>query len=511
MDITRAFLDSDSSFLTAEHWQNIGVKHHHGVCVPLSALISSHSGGIGEYTDLLEFLNWLSHTGASILQLLPLNDTANDPSPYMGVSGFALHPIYLNITTLEGAEKTPQLQAIVSELRSLNTTKRLLYTRVLELKLTALSLYLDNHLPRIEQSVEYQRFVHEHDDWLEPYAIFKALKHVNADRAWWHWENLEPSKTEIRYWKAIQFLCHRQLKKVKEHAEQLGIQIFGDIPILINKDSADCWHHRDLFDLSKNVGAPPDMYNDQGQDWGFPLYRWENHKKDHYQWWKSRLKAHESFYHLFRLDHLVGFFRLWTLPEKRFIPETAAQWQSLGEEILRAIVPSTTMLPIGEDLGDVPDLVRSSMQKLGIPGIKVLRWERKWKEHGQFRTPTSFSPESISTLSTHDSSMMRAWWEEEPESSKQMATDLGLSWQPILLPETLFSLLELCHRSSSLFHINPLNEYLSLFEELCPPKREDRINTPGTTSENNWTYRYVPLETIYSHKALANRLKMLLL
>jgi 4-alpha-glucanotransferase len=175
------------------------------------------------------------------------------------------------------------------------------------------------------------------------------------------------------------------------------------------------------------------------------------------------------------------------------------------------MINSTRMLPLAEDLGDVPDLVRQSMHALGVPGLKVVRWERRWNTDQSYISPTTYSPESVTTLSTHDSSTIRGWLEEEPLHSQRCAHDLGLVWKPTLSHTLLLQLLQLSHRSGSLFHINLFNEYLSLFPSLSwnDPEKE-RINRPGTVSPSNWTYRTkVSLEKIMSHEHLHATLKAL--
>ena len=294
-------------------------------------------------------------------------------------------------------------------------------------------------------------------------------------------------------------------------ADANGVLLVGDVPILISKDSVDVWSHRSLFVLSKDVGAPPDMYSRSGQRWGFPLYRWSVHRASGFSWWMERLRFQERLFHLYRLDHISGFFRFYAIaPNQKtgaFVPPNPEEWRPLGEELLRMIIRATSMLPLGEDLGVVPDLVRQTMQDFGIPGLKVLRWERRWHTDGSFLPPSTFSPESVTTVSTHDSSTVQGWWAEEPLAAKEAARDWGIPWGPSLLFDTL----SLSHRSGSLFHINPLNEYLSLFPELSWNDPEfERINRPGVASPLNWTYRMkVPLHDITGHQKLLDAMRQL--
>jgi 4-alpha-glucanotransferase len=519
-------METDANFLTKEHWQNVGVRHHHGICLHLGSLRTQQSCGIGEYLDLIPLLEWLSSTGFDLIQLLPLQDTGHDPSPYMAKSAYALHPIYLSLRALPRVHQVPGLASLLDELTVLNTTDRVQYHTVLEKKLSAISLYLDHQLHSIEDDPLYQVFIRKHRDWLLPYALFCTLKDQHHGWAWWDWSidsksfdlsehpqaHLEES---VRRWQAVQFLCFQQLHKVKTVADNLKMLLKGDIPILLNQDSADVWWHPELFTSTRVAGAPPDMYNKEGQYWGFPLFNWNQHIKEHFAWWKGRLRTQSQFYHIFRLDHIVGFYRLWAIPpgkkpkDGEFVPKLQSEWKKLGEDILKALIESTHMLPIGEDLGDIPELTRTSMHDLGIPGLKVLRWERRWKQDQSFIPPTTFSPESLSTLSTHDSSTICSWWKEEPAASKKMAHDYGLAWKPCLSNSLLTQLLRIAHTSGSLFHVNLFQEYLSLFPELSwNDPSFDRINVPGTISDANWTFRFrSSIEEMSNHLPLASMLR----
>jgi 4-alpha-glucanotransferase len=521
----------DDRFMTASHWNRIGIRHHHGICLPIGSLTTASSSGIGEYLDLIPLIKWLPKTGFDLIQILPINDTGDDASPYMALSANALHPIYLSLRSLPGADTLPEFMHAVDALRPFCHTPLVHYHDVLKRKLNALNIYLDHRLTAIEIDPDFHAFVERHRSWLTPYSIFRTLKHAHGGKAWWDWEapfiQKSPSlchsdpiaetalASEILRWRAIQYLCFSQWNQVKAAADAYGVLLTGDVPILINKDSADVWWHPELFSLKKDVGAPPDIYNEEGQHWGFPLFHWGNHRKNHFAWWKERLRVQEELYHLYRLDHLVGFFRLYAIdPHKKasegtFIPKTPSEWKPLGEEILTMMINATSMLPLGEDLGDVPSIVRQSMVDLGVPGLKVLRWERRWHTDQSFLPPKAFSPESVTTVSTHDSSTLRGWWEEDPTASQRLANDYGLDYKEKLSSPLLFKLLHISHHSGSLFHINLFNEYLSLFPELThgDPEKE-RINRPGTISTHNWTYRTkVSLEEILLHEGLQKALK----
>lgn len=495
-------------------WDKIGMKSHHGIALPLFSIRNPQSHGIGEYLDLLPLLNWCKEVGFDCLQLLPLNDSGHDPSPYSAHSAMALHPIYLSVGALPFAnEYADELEAM----KSCNSSKRVRYHKVLAAKEAFLKRYAIRALPEIRQTQGYQTFIKE--EWLDGYARYKVLKELNNELPWWEWKNTPTMLPQeaLDYHKLVQYLCFEQFAKVKQAADHAGVFIKGDIPILINRDSADVWEHQELFDLNFAAGAPPDYYAKEGQYWGFPLYRWDVLEQTGFRWWQKRLAAAQKLYHIYRLDHLVGFFRIWAIPEGKkategfFLPHDQNLWIPQGEKILRMMLQDCSMLPIGEDLGDVPPSVRDTMSHLGICGTKVMRWERHWDGDKNFIKPTDYIPLSMTTLSTHDSEPLEVWWENFAEEAEKFARILDIPYTPLLYPDTRKAILEASHNTTSLFHINLLQEYLDVFDELTwEDPADDRINMPGLVLETNWTYRFLPtLQEIISHPELAMMMKQL--
>jgi 4-alpha-glucanotransferase len=518
------------STVSASGWQRVGVSSHHGINVPLSALHSHNSCGIGEFFDLIPLIDWCHQLKLDFIQLLPLNDSGKDPSPYNAISSCALNPIYLSLHALPDLEDLPQLKKKMKDLHQLTDMQHISYTEVLTHKLSWMHAYFDEVGERLLQSRELQEFIADHP-WVESYCLFKILQE-RLGGSWTTWpEDLRaPSPHELkaliqRYWPEVtfhivaQFLCVKQLQKVKEHAHTQGIFLMGDFPFLISKESADIWQYPDLFDTQFSAGAPPDYYNTEGQNWGLPLWRWDPMRKHHFSWWKQRLKCAEMFFDLFRLDHVLGFFRIWAIPpgklskEGHYIPKDKNQWEAQGKEILSKIASLTHMLPIAEDLGTVPKMVRPCLRELGICGTKVMRWERNWESKDQHFIPLEdYSPVSISCLSTHDSETLTLWWKKFPDEAKAYADFKHWTYSPHLSNQQREEILWDCHHTSSLFHVNLLQEYLALFPELIWPNPEDeRINVPGKILPTNWTYRYKPsVETLVTHKELFSKMQKIL-
>lgn len=511
-----------------KQWEKVGVRHHHGIALPLFSLHTELSCGIGEYTDLPPLIDFCKSVNFDVIQLLPLNDTGPDNSPYNILSAMALHPIYIGLHQLPNIDVVHEWEAKISEMRKLNTTKRVHYSKILHLKKNFLNEYFHHHFPAVSQTVEYQNFVEE-NSWLYPYALFKALKEQQHWKAWQEWPTplKSPSNTyfqtllhefdeRVRFHIFEQYLCFQQMRHAKKIADASGVFLKGDIPILLSRDSADVWAHRNNFLLHLSAGSPPDAYSSVGQYWGFPIYDWHEIEKNGYNFWKTRLKVASQFYHLYRVDHVVGFFRIWAIPldrpplEGSFVPADESMWISHGSKIMEMMLETTTMLPIGEDLGVVPPGVRVALTELGIPGTKMMRWERYWGEGDEkFIPPQDYQPISMTTISTQDSDTLQLWWQHCPKEAKIFAEFKNWSYKPFLLKEQHQEILFDAHHSGSLFHINLFSEYLALFPELTSIHLQDeRINVPGKVLPINWTYRFrLPLEKIHECTPLLDTMK----
>lgn len=442
--------------------------------------------------------------------MLPLNDTGNETSPYSAISANALNPIHLGLAHLPDIAEYPQLQQQIVELQQFNTQQRIDYKNVRRIKEKFLIEYFRSQSCSLRTSNEYQTFKNW-NPWLHGYALFKTLKIQRNWQSWEEWpiplkdpgilnfEDFPQLHEEIELHMFIQFLCFQQMEEVKRYATTHNVFLKGDIPILINRESADVWLNRKLFLMQYTAGAPPDMYSEEGQDWGFPLYDWTALQNEFYQWWIERLHVASKCYHIYRIDHIVGFYRIWGIAKGNksmdgvFLPEDPALWVPQGDAIMRMMLNNCSMLPIGEDLGTIPPEVRLNLKNLGICGTKVMRWERRWLTDKGFINPLDYDPESMSTVSTHDSETLQLWWSNQPEEAQLYAKTVGWTYNPVLTKEQHKSLLKSCHKSNSLFHINLLQEYLALIPGMTwPNPLDERINIPGTVSETNWTYRFKP-------------------
>lgn len=459
----------------------------HGIVVPLSAIRTKNSSGIGEFLDLIPLIDWCHDLGLEVIQLLPLNDSGNDPSPYNLFSSCALNPIYISLHALGFLKSEP------------SDSQRVDYPKVLHEKMAWLEDYFEKTGKKLLDTEEFRQFVLD-NPWLSPYA-----KHKDKERSAFH--------------EFLQFIAYKQLSQAKAYGLSKNVQLMGDIPILVGRDSADVAVYKEFFDLDYAAGSAPDAFNWDGQYWGFPLFKWDKLKQNDYSWWKQRLRYGSNFYDIFRIDHVVGIFRIWGIPfgksskEGHFMPEDDSHWFSDGKERLEMMIQASPMIPIAEDLGTVPPQVRVILSKLGICGTKVMRWERNWETDKSFIPYQNYPQLSLTTVSTHDTETLTLWWRDCTDEAKDYAQFKNWTYTPELSLDHRKTILWESHHTPSLYHINLLQEYLAFFPELIWPKPEDeRINIPKANIPTNWTYRFRPsLEELSAHDKLKSVIKSLIL
>jgi 4-alpha-glucanotransferase len=294
-----------------------------GVAVPVFSLRTRQSCGVGEFADLVSLGRWCARVGLEVMQILPVNDTGLDPSPYSLTSAFALHPIYLRLEAIEGAADFHDQIAAFRTDHAL--TPRLDYPTVLTFKLSVLQAIYRQRQHAIWTDQRLWHWIQE-NPWVRTYAVFCTLQRAYGEQPWHEWpEWQEPTASEIAsffdthtdetyFYAWTQWQLEQQLHAAAVALDGMGMRLKGDLPVLINRHSADVWAQRPYFDLSMAAGAPPDMFSPLGQNWDFPVYAWEAHRQDHFSWWRARLAQAAKFFHAFRIDHVLGFFRIWQIP-----------------------------------------------------------------------------------------------------------------------------------------------------------------------------------------------------
>ncbi len=270
-----------------------------GTAVPVFALRSEDDFGIGDFRDLHAMVDFAAATGQCIIQLLPVNDTTRkgewrDSYPYSPISSFALHPLYIRLQDI-GVKETKSFKAEQAELNSLPEID---YPRVFKAKMSYIRKAFEKRGLTDLKSRAYAAFHKENAYWLDEYCVFCA----------------ERDHDEPEYHAWIQFHLEKQFSEEADYARSKGVSLKGDLPIGVSRDSAEAHFHPELFNLDSSAGAPPDYFSKDGQNWGFPTYNWDEMAKDDYAWWKSRLRKMSRFFDAFRIDHILGFFRIWEIP-----------------------------------------------------------------------------------------------------------------------------------------------------------------------------------------------------
>ena len=305
-----------------------------GIAIPVFSLRTENSFGIGEFSDLALLVDWAKKTGLKMIQLLPINDTTathtwTDSYPYAAISAFALNPIYLNLEKISGENDQKRLHKLSAERLRLNSLSVVDYEAVSKIKREYISVVYKETMGTIFASERFKKYFTQNQHWLIPYAAFCYLRdqYGTVDFSKWpefkRYQEEEINKladensdafTEIGLHYYIQYQLHLQLQEATAYAHANGIILKGDIAIGVYRYGADAWQNPELYHLDFQAGAPPDDFAVTGQNWGFPIYNWQNMRKDGFAWWKQRFEQMHDYFDAFRIDHILGFFRIWAIP-----------------------------------------------------------------------------------------------------------------------------------------------------------------------------------------------------
>ncbi|MEP7309979.1 MAG: 4-alpha-glucanotransferase [Acidobacteriota bacterium] len=484
-----------------------------GLLIPLFACASAESWGIGDIGDLPTIARWLAEAGQRVLQLLPLNEMApGQQSPYSAISAMAIDPIYISLSMVPefvalGGEETlnDEDRVLLAQVRR---APRVDYANVRALKQRACRIaferfYATEWRNDTTRARAFRLFLSEQAWWIEDYAIFRAVHVREGERPWTEWpealQRREPTAIdharrelsgEVLFHQYLQWLAGVQWQQARSTLH--GVQLFGDLPFMVDTDSADVWARQDQFRLDLSLGAPPDAFSATGQDWGMPVYRWNVIALQDFRWLHERARRSADLFNGYRIDHLVGFYRTYGRPrdgaDAFFSPATQREQEALGERVLGLFRAAGAEI-IAEDLGTVPDFVRGSLARQGIPGFRVLRWERYWHAEGQpFRDPADYPAVSVAASGTHDTEPMVTWWEAASDDERRklnaVPTVQRISGGSGILNATSAEvrdvLLETLFASKSDLLLLPVQDVFGW---------PDRINEPATVTDGNWTFR----------------------
>ena len=565
-----------------------------GVAIPVFSLRSEDSFGVGEFKDLKKLVDWAVATGQSIIQLLPINDTTmtrswTDSYPYNANSTFALHPQFIALPEA-GVKVTKEYKALQKEL---NALPQIDYERVNNEKTRLLQEAFRTIGTKVLESDGYKAFFAANEHWLVPYAAFCVLRDLNCTPEFGKWTELsEYSRSGVEAFRQVhgdkmdfycweQYCLDVQLKDAVGYAHSKGVAIKGDLPIGISRTSVDAWQYPALFNLDSQAGAPPDAFSADGQNWGFPTYNWEEMAKDGYAWWKARLGKMSEYFDAFRIDHILGFFRIWEIPlgiksgllghfnpalpyseedlkgrgfdpdSELFVPDPHRKgwyhprissqntvafealdgwmkdayndlyndffyrrhnsfWKETAMKKLPALLDSTKMLACGEDLGMIPACVPEVMDELNILSLEVQRMPKSPEK--TFDEPWTYPYLSVCTTGSHDTSTLRAWWEEDREMTDRFFHEIlccegeaPYYCEPWVCERIIAQHLD----SPSMLCILPLQDWMSVDGEARyqGDPGDERINVPANP-RHYWRWRmHLTLEELLADTALSAKLK----
>lgn len=305
-----------------------------GIAIPVFSLRSKEGLGVGEFSDLKLLADWAVKTGLKLIQILPINDTTAthtwlDSYPYAAISAFALHPVYINLDAIAGKKSKELKDAIKAKRKQLNELAHIDYEAVMQFKAGALKELYDEHGADCRKTAGYQEFFETNQQWLKPYAAFCYLRDTFNSPNPQDWETNSVYKDaeidvffdekaeayqQVNFYCYVQYQLHLQLSDAVAYAHKKGLVMKGDIPIGVYRYGADAWVAPELYKMNVQAGAPPDDFAVKGQNWGFPTYNWTRMQEDDFAWWRERFRQMSYYFDAFRIDHILGFFRIWSIP-----------------------------------------------------------------------------------------------------------------------------------------------------------------------------------------------------
>lgn len=508
-----------------------------GVLVPVFALRGEHDLGIGDTVAVKEMIDWCARYGFCVLQMLPINETGPDNSPYNAISALALDPT--TIATTPEALRDLAVEdfqriagSIVPDGGPVN------YPKVKALKHALLEAAFRRGGLRKEVAA-----FEKANPWLKDYSLYRALLDENGGNDNWemwpkeHQDPVEARKKHAdrlaercRFYVYVQCIAYEQWRDVRRHADKCGVALMGDIPFGVSRTSADVWANPNLFDLTWSGGAPPepafqpDPFTAKwGQNWGIPLYRWEAHRKQKFAWWTRRIRQTSDIFHVFRIDHVLGFYRIYafpwppcdnaahlnqtTGPIPRFSPfpdDTPAHKKAnckQGDSLLKMIQKAAgDTVVVAEDLGTVPDYVRPDLLKLRIPGFKIPCWERN--PDYTYVDGAQYPRLSVVTPATHDHDPLVTCWQKmwqahDDARARQDHHNAYVTWLELqrFAGWTGQDTQNIPHEFTPELHqafcrrVLESNAWMAIFMITDVFAQPHRFNVPGSFGDTNWSVR----------------------
>ena len=565
-----------------------------GTVIPIFSLRSEGSFGVGDFGDLKKMIDWVDKTNQRILQVLPINDTNmtgtwQDSYPYNSISIYALHPQYTDFRQLPEIKDEAKRAAFEALRQELNALPQIDYERMFKAKMDYLKELFEQEWKHVKATKAYKQFYDDNRQWLVPYAEFcvNRDKYGTADFNQWPKEakaQKPKANSQQDFWCYVQFNLDQQMHTAHEYARSHRVILKGDIPIGISRDGVEAWVEPKYFNLNGQAGAPPDPFSAEGQNWGFPTYNWDEMLKDGCQWWVRRFRKMAQFFDAYRIDHVLGFFRIWEIPmpaksglegqfapalglsreeiegygiyghddlflvdhkrSDRWHPRIAVQYQEPYQRLndgekynfnrlyndyfyrrnnqfwyqeamkkLPRLTQATRMLVCAEDLGMVPECVPWVMNELRILSLEIQSMPKD--DTIRFGKLSHNPYRSVDTISTHDMSTLRQWWDEdEARTQEYFNTSLRRSGPaPHPLPGWLAKDIISRHLTSpSMLCLISFQDWMSIDEKLrLPDQNAERINIPANP-RHYWRYRmHITLEQLLAADELNNEINTLII
>jgi 4-alpha-glucanotransferase len=528
-----------------------------GVLAPVFALCGPDDLGIGDTAALLEFGTWAAAQGLRIVQILPVNESGGDNSPYNIISSMALDPTTIATTPDGIAELTrADFNRITAnhDLAALRTGP-VDYAAVRPLKRALLSAAHEKFAARAPAArrADYEAFVAQQADWLEPYALYRSLmaRHDESEIIGL-WDAGQRTLVEARKWltdlpadarsqiddladfyRYVQWIAYSQWRDVRAQLTDLGVSLMGDVPVGVSIHSCDVWSEPEAFDLTRSSGAPPETIFQSapfvmqwGQNWGFPLYDWQAMSRDNFAWWRRRLRGMFAMFDFIRVDHALGFFRIYSFPWRPeendtfldlndeeakaltggrlpgFVPNEddtpahRAMNKSQGENLFRMMLEETgPHRLIAEDLGSVPTYCRPSLIDLEIPGFKIPQWERH--NDRSIILGADYQRLSLACYATHDHPPFRGMWTEwfeqsqsdDPATAAHARSEMSELMRFVGRPDLADQPFDAAIHQASQHALLASNSWLvvPLITDILGT--DERFNVPGAIGAENWTHR----------------------
>lgn len=523
-----------------------------GVLAPVTSLRHTGDLGVGDVGGMTPLIDWAVEYGFGFLQLLPINETGDDHSPYNAISSVALEPSLIDLSAVPeiGPHRVAKIRAGLDE--EFLDGQLIDYDQAKKLK----RQLLEEGYQRFEGSSDFDAFCEAEKSWLDFYTKFRFLMDQEGGRETWDlwsinyqtpeqahaWIAAKPKSADrLRYHAWVQWIAFSQWRALHNLASEKGVKLMGDVPIGISYYSADVFFERESFDLEWCGGAPPEtVFKDDaftckwGQNWGIPSYRWDQMEKDHFSWWRQRVDKLTDVFHIFRIDHILGFYRIYSFPWRparnaEFLPltheeaatrtrgrlpgfkpfpddteEQCAYNLACGDKYLKAIQEAAGEGEVvGEDLGAVPHYVRPHLESIGIAGFKICHWEVQPGNDGEEHPipGEDYLRSSFATYATHDHPPIAAMWDEFRDNQKSGDENerVGAAWNLRVLSECANLALP-----EDNWSYRPFDQEVKLgllkFLIACNSRYaalmitdiygiKERFNIPGTLGGKNWRVR----------------------